>query len=645
MILLALPYPHSIFQPIHVNAPNTLSFPQIQLNQTADIRVVFLGIPSNYIDENTFLSLVSRKIGQFAYPNNMTWDLNVSIVFHEFPENIMTALINSTCTLGGIAYYNITLLDELLSQLDYLASPKRGYMIVYMWIPDNETNHSWFYIQERPDLFLNRTDFFDSYSSKNWAFPPYFGGMRRALYFDLSDFIEKTPSKSAVTGKAISLFNNCLRDIFVNLLGTTDSRMIAADMQKYENYDIRILWLNGTGEKMQLERIEEAFEDLMPWTNWIITVQTKPMEPELNNLIENRTIGLSEPLTYTFTLANGSIFSIEARRNVMWDVSNGSGEHDPISQYLFQHVKDYFNLTDLEDKSIIPVVLLQTRNDTAIGGVAGIGPGISWFPYNIIIMGYQGGTISTMGESGPILLTHQLRHEMGHWVSLPHHSVRFDLGYPKVICSMRSITHRFCAFCKDARAKMSFTSYYKATTELISNNQAKIELLRPELENALQLFCGWDYVQAVESIISVYHKAQTPILFVEITANPEVIQSGEKSNITVYVTDGINPVLNVTVTLSSEKNGTFLLKTGKTDSNGNFSSLFTASPVTEQTTCIITANATKTEFLSGQNQTQLTINPPTANFIWILLATATAAAIFGLFLIFRKKLTKQDPVP
>ncbi|MDI6905465.1 MAG: hypothetical protein QMD13_08305 [Candidatus Bathyarchaeia archaeon] len=93
---------------------------------------------------------------------------------------------------------------------------------------------------------------------------------------------------------------------------------------------------------------------------------------------------------------------------MLWDVWKDSGEYDPIGQYLFEHVKDYFNLTDLEDKSIIPVIFLQLRNDIAIGGVAGSGPGVSWFPYNVIIMGYQGGTVIAMGESGPILLTHQL---------------------------------------------------------------------------------------------------------------------------------------------------------------------------------------------------------------------------------------------
>jgi hypothetical protein len=568
----------------------------------------------------------------------MTWNLNISIAFHEFPENITPQLIDNAYVLEETTYYNITLLDDLLSQLEYLAIPKCGYLIVFMRIPDAAINHSWFYVQERPDLFLGRTDYFDNNSFRYWAFPPYFGGMRRVLYFDLSDVVEKTPEKSLVTDKTISLFNNCLGDVFVNLLGKTDSRMVEADMQKYKNYMLRILWLNGTSEQMHTDQIKETFEDLMPWTSWNITLQTTPMETELNNLIETRTEELTEPLNYTFTLANGSKFSVEANRNVVWEVWKDSGEYDPISRHIFDHVEDYFDLTDLEDKSTIPVVLLQLENDTAIGGVAGIGPGVSWFPYNVIIMGYQGGAITSMGDSGLILLTHQLRHEIGHWLSLPHHSASFESGYPKVVCSMRSLTNRFCAFCKDARARMSFISYYEATAELISDDQAKVESLRQGLEEALQLFYDWEYTQAVEAIISVYHEAQLPILTVELSANPNAIRSGETSNITVHVTDGIDPVSNVTITLSSEKGGTFSSKTGETNTDGSFFSVFTAPSVTENITCIITANATKTEYLNGQNQTQITVSPSIGDFTWVGFTIIAVAVILSFALIFRKKL-------
>ena len=500
-----------------VNALSQSDFPPIELAQTANMRVVILGVPSDYVDESSFLSRITRSVSQFAHPNNMTWNLNGSIAFYEFPMEVMNSLINNAYQSGGISYYNITLLDASLSQLEYLAIPKRGYLVVFMLIPDNGVRHSWFYVHERPDLFLGRTDFFDGEPSKYWEFPPYFGGLRRALYFDLSDVIERTPIKNVVTDTAIKLFNNGLVDVFADLLGATDSRMIAADMQRYENYEVRILWLNGTDNQVNLERIEKAFEDLMPWTNWTITVQTKPMDDGLNGLIANRTVKLSKPLSYSFSLANGSRFFIQGNRNVVWEVFKDSGEFDPISQYMFGHVEEHFNLTDTGDKSIIPVVYLQLRNDTAIGEAPGLGLGTSWFPYNVVIMGCQGGTVATIGESGPILLTHLLRHEIGHWVSLSHHSARFDLGYPKVICSMRSITNRFCAFCKDARARMSYMSYYEAITELFSNstdllnrygNQESLNSVRSKLSSSVQLFYDWDYVESVQTLKQAYHQTE-----------------------------------------------------------------------------------------------------------------------------------------
>jgi len=520
LIVLVALNSYGVFRCATVTALDLPDFPEINLTQTANLRILFLGVSPDYIDESNFVSRIIQSTSQFDHPNNMTWNLNVSIVFHEFPVNIMNSLINNAYHFEGTTHYNMTLLDELLSQLECLAVPKQGYLIIFMWVPDGGVNHSWFYIQERPNLFLGRTDFFDGSPSRSWAFPSYFGGMRRALYFDLSDVIEKTPMKTIVTDTAIRLFNNALSDVFVNLLGVTDSRMIAADMQIYENYEVKILWLNGTGDQLQLERIEKAFEDLMPWTNWTITVETKPMDDGLNDLVENRTTNLSKPINYSFLLANGSRFAIEANRNVIWEVWKDSGENDPISQYLFDHVKDHFNLTDLDDKSIIPVMLLQLRNDTGIGGFAGIGPGVSWFPYNVIIMGYQGGTVTAMGESGPIVLTHQLRHEIGHWVSLSHHSARYELGYPKVVCSMRSVTNQFCAFCKDARARMSFISYYQAITELLSNssdvlnrygNQESLNSIIGKLSRSLQLFSDWDYVESIRTAIQTYHQTEDAI--------------------------------------------------------------------------------------------------------------------------------------
>ncbi|TET20732.1 hypothetical protein E3J74_02070 [Candidatus Bathyarchaeota archaeon] len=545
--VLAVYYPYNHQRLGRVSDSGLFDYPQIELNQTADMTVVFLGIASEYIDENEFKSNIKKNAAQFASSNTITWNLNVSIIFHDFPESIMDALASNAYQHDGNTYYNVTLLDTLLSGLESLAVPKRGYLTVFMWLPDGSVNHSWFYILERLDLFLGRTDYFNGKPFKYWAFPSYFGGIRRALYFDLSDVIERTPVKTVITNNAIRLFNNGLEDVFVNSLGATllnswgDSRMIEADMQRYERYELRILWLNGTGEQIYRERIKEAFEDLMPWTNWTITVKTRPVDAELNSFVENRTVELPKPLTYSFSLSDGSKITIQTRRSVMWDVwGNHSGENDPLTQYFFERVKDYFNLTDIHDKSVIPLVFLQLRNDT--GAAGGMSAGVSWFPCNMIIICYQGAAVNTLGA---IFMTQLIRHEVGHWVSLSHHSERFGLGYAKSVCSMRALTNRFCAFCKDARRRISFISYYNATTELLSNsselpsiygNRARVKALENELEDSLQHFNDWEYVEAVQSIVRTYHQTE------------DIIQEAKNLQ---FVYTYILPVLIIAVAASS----------------------------------------------------------------------------------------------
>ena len=500
----------NVLLPTITKAPNGNDLPEISLNQTADMKVVFLGINPEYVDVSEFVQSVSRNVSQFAYPNTMKWNLNISTLFHEFPENVLESLRQNAFHSEGVSYYNITLLDILLSQLESLTIPTRGYLIVFMWISNNETNHSWFHVQERPDLFLGRIDYFNGAPFKYWAFPQNFGGMRRVLYFDISDVMEETPTESVVTDTVIDLFNKGLEDIFIDLLGAEDSRMISADIQRYKNYNVRILWLNGTEntrKQFYSEQIEESFENLMPWTNWMTTIEIKAMDTPLNNLIENRTEELTEPSTYSFLLSNGTTITIEALRNVKCDFLANSGEHDPLIRFFFNHVEDYFSLTDLEDKSVIPVIFLQLRNDTTFGGA--IQASVSWFLQNVIVVGFQGNIITAIGESGPKFLTHLLRHEIGHWLSLSHHSSHYASGYPKAVCSMSSMANEFCAFCKDARARMTFISYYNATIELLSDDQEKIGVLRSELENALEFFYDWEYVSAVNSMISVYDQTKS----------------------------------------------------------------------------------------------------------------------------------------
>jgi len=498
------PFLWALFSCLLVSPPVSevhASFPEINLQQTADVKVVFLGIPSASVAKDEFVSKASLNVSQFAYPNNMTWNLNVSVHFEEFPEGLMNSLSNNCFRDRGISYYNATLLDVWLSQLENLTVPNRGYLLVFMRVADGQTAHSWFFVEERPDLFLGRVDYFDGAPFRYWEFPKNFGGRRRAVYFDVSDMMEGAPTQAIVTNMVSSLFKKAMADIFVNLLGTMDSRMTLADNQTYGNYEVRILWLNSTGEEFDTKLIEESFEDPMPWTNWKATVKARTMDKTLNSLIAGQTEELSKPLTYSFLLSNGSRFTLEASQNVKCDFYADSGEHNPLISYFFEHVADYFNLTDLEDRSVIPVVFLQFANDTAFGRAPQAG--VSWFLHNVVIVGFQGSLMTKTGENGQLLLMQTLRHETGHWLSLSHHSSDFASGYPKIICSMRSITSRFCAFCKDARARMSFISYYNATRGLLSQSRANADALREDLEEALELFYDWKYTEAINAIMSV----------------------------------------------------------------------------------------------------------------------------------------------
>ena len=535
----------------------TFNLPEINMNQTANTKLAFLGVPSEYINQSQLLSLLPQTFEQFPYLSTITWTLNFSIASYPFPGNVSDSLRNNAFYSGGSAYFNITLLDTLLSQFQDPAIPECGYLLVFMWIP-NATGHSWFYVQERPDLFLNRTDYINGVPSQTWIFPSNFGGLRRALYFDISEMMELAPTQSTVTSTIAHIVNNSLGDMFHNLLGATDSRMIAADLQNYQNYTVRLLWLNGTGGQLPVEDIPASFEDLMPWTNWTMTIETRPADSELNNFLESQTVELSTPATYSYLLSNGTSFTIEAQRNVLWNPLENSGENDPVNQYFFNHVKDYFGLTDLDDKSVIPVVFLQLDNDTAFGG--GFQGGVSWFPHNVIIIVFQGSVMTGLGESGPVLLADLLRHEIGHWLSLSHYPANYASGYPKIICPMSfMLTNEFSAFSKDARERMSFISFYNATIGLLSKNQTEAAILEGELNNSLQSFYDWDYTKAVEAISSIYFSLAT------IPPNiANVLQSPSKDNVSPYdevevnatVTDDTSGVKRVTLNYTNQ-NGTW----------------------------------------------------------------------------------------
>jgi len=96
-------------------------------------------------------------------------------------------------------------------------------------------------------------------------------------------------------------------------------------------------------------------------------------------------------------------------------------------------------------------------------------------------------------------------------------------------------------------------------------------------------------------------------LNVSVTAQPTTINSTEQTTVTAYVTyNGTSPTLGATVNFTSDNGGTFSATTDET--NGYYTSVFTAPTVTAQTVCTITANASKAGYNTGQGNVQVTVN-------------------------------------
>jgi len=100
------------------------------------------------------------------------------------------------------------------------------------------------------------------------------------------------------------------------------------------------------------------------------------------------------------------------------------------------------------------------------------------------------------------------------------------------------------------------------------------------------------------------------VLSVQVTASPATIESEATSLITVYVTDDTTPVEGANLTVSSNLGGSFSVTAGNTDSNGNFTFVFTAPRATTQVNVTITATAIKSGYKSGEKQLEILVNPP-----------------------------------
>lgn len=85
----------------------SIILPEISLNQTANLKLVFLGAPSEYINQSQLLSLLPQNVKQFAYPNTIIWTLNFSFVLYPFPENVSDSLRTSAFYSEGSAYFTL----------------------------------------------------------------------------------------------------------------------------------------------------------------------------------------------------------------------------------------------------------------------------------------------------------------------------------------------------------------------------------------------------------------------------------------------------------------------------------------------------------------------------------------------------------
>jgi outer membrane protein assembly factor BamB len=99
------------------------------------------------------------------------------------------------------------------------------------------------------------------------------------------------------------------------------------------------------------------------------------------------------------------------------------------------------------------------------------------------------------------------------------------------------------------------------------------------------------------------------ILRVSLVAQKYSISSNENLKITVYVTDGENPIPNAKVSMYSSIGGSFSNSTGFTTATGNFDTVFTAPIVTSKQNCVITAETSKIGYIGSKGALVLTIYP------------------------------------
>jgi co-chaperonin GroES (HSP10) len=99
-------------------------------------------------------------------------------------------------------------------------------------------------------------------------------------------------------------------------------------------------------------------------------------------------------------------------------------------------------------------------------------------------------------------------------------------------------------------------------------------------------------------------------LDVQVEVSESIVDSGESTVVAINVTCNGTPVKDALVTMSSTY-GNFSVLTDTTDSKGHCEFVFNAPRTTMQLTPTIAANATKNGYITGENQTTITVTPET----------------------------------
>ncbi len=100
----------------------------------------------------------------------------------------------------------------------------------------------------------------------------------------------------------------------------------------------------------------------------------------------------------------------------------------------------------------------------------------------------------------------------------------------------------------------------------------------------------------------------TPQVNVAITAQPDILISGQNSQITIHVDSSGVPIPDALVTISVS-GGTLNFNSGYTDQNGNFISTYLAPQATTPSKITISTNVIKSGYNEGAASSTITVNP------------------------------------